>query len=230
MIRCPVCGHENGDFETVCASCKSYLQSKVDTLDLFSSIWGLIHSPRAAFRRIVLSRHKNYVVLLTALLGMAILYSVLWFRNMGRLFSNLFTVLLSGVVAGPPVGLAFAALFTIVMVRLGHLLGGKTTFRGMYAVVAYASVPILLTLVFVFPVEVAIFGLYLFDNNPPPLVINPVLYITLLGLDGLGVLWAWLLLIEGSIIANGFSRGRSVMLALGVFLLTACGAVAVRFL
>ncbi len=230
MIRCPVCGHENGDLETVCVSCKGFLQSKVDTLDLFSSIWGLMHSPRLAFRRIVLSKHKNYVILLTALLGMAILYSVLWFRNMGRIFSGLFGVLLTGIVAGPVVGIVFTVIFTVVMVRLGHLLGGKTTFRVMYAVVAYASVPILLTMVFVFPIEVAIFGIYLFDNNPPPLVINPVLYVMLLGFDALGVLWAWLLLIEGSIIANGFTRLRAVLLALGVFLLTAGGAVVIRYL
>ncbi len=221
MIRCSVCGFENDDLQVVCASCKSYLQSKVDTLDLFSSIWTLIYSPRSAFRRIALSRHKNYVVLLTSLLGMAMAYSILWFKNMGRVFSNLIVLLLSGLVAGPVIGIAFAVVFTLVMVRLGHLLGGKTTFRGMYAVVAYASVPIVMTLVFVFPIEVAIFGQYLFDNNPPPLVINPVLYVTLLGFDTLGVIWAWLLLIEGSIVANGFSRARSVLLALEVLVLTA---------
>jgi len=229
MIRCSVCGQENDDLQVVCVSCKSFLQSKVDTLDLFSSVWVLIHSPRQAFRRIVLSRHKNYVLLLSSLLGMAIVYSVLWFKNMGRLFSNILTLLLTGALIGPAIGLAIAAVFAVLMLRLGRLLGGKPTYRGMYAVVAYASVPIVLTLIFVFPIEIAIFGPYWFDNNPPPLVINPVLYVTLLGFDALGVIWAWLLLIEGSIVANGFSRARSFLLAAAVFLLTAAVVVALRF-
>ena len=230
MIRCSVCGHENDDFSVVCTSCKGFLQTKVDTLDLFQTSWMLIVSPRKAFRRVVLSRHKNYAVFLTSLLGISIVFTVLWFKNLGAYFSSLVTLMGVGLVLGPPVGIAVAVFSSFFLTRIGHLLGGKTTFRAMYGVVAYASVPIILTLVFVFPVEVAIFGRYWFENNPPPLVVNPVVYVTLLGFDALGVLWPWLLVIEGSIVANGFTRMRSVVLVVSLLLITAGVAVGIRFL
>jgi hypothetical protein len=230
MIRCSVCGHENDDLAVVCISCKSYLQTKVDTLDLFQTLWSLIISPRAAFRRIALSRHKNYAFLLSSLLGIALVFTILWFKNLGRLFPNLIVLLLTGLVAGPFVGIAFVSLFCAVMIVLGRLLGGKATRRNTFGVVAYASMPIVLSLVLVFPIEVAIFGLDFFDNNPSPLVIKPFVYVALLGFDSLAVLWSWLLLIEGSIVANGFTRAHSWQLAALVFLLTVAGAYGIRLL
>ena len=230
MIRCSVCGHENDDLSVVCSACKSYIQAKVDTLDLFQTAWDLIVSPHKAFRRIVLSRHKNYGILLTSFLGIAIAFTVFWFKNLGAYFSSLVALLGAGIVLGPPAGILIALASSLFLTRIGRLLGGKTSFRGMYAVVAYASIPIVLTLVFVFPVEVAIFGTYFFGNNPPPLVVNPVVYVTLLGFDALGVLWTWLLVIEGSIVANGLSRARSVILTLSLLLLTAGAAVGLRSL
>jgi hypothetical protein len=220
MIRCTVCGEENDDLSVVCVRCRSFLQSKVDTLDLFHTIWSLMYAPGSAFRRIVLSRNKNYSLLLSSLLGIALVYSVAWFKNLGRTLPNLFGVLAAGFVAGPLAGLLFVFLFSLIMVWLGKVLGGKAVRRNMFAVVAYASFPIVLTLVFVFPIEVAIFGAYLFDNNPPPLVINPAAYVTLLGLDALGVLWSWLLVVEGAIVAHGFTRGRALLLTAMLLALT----------
>jgi len=230
MIRCSVCGHENDDLAVLCVSCKSYLQSKVDTLDLFQTFWTLIISPRTAFRRIALSRHKNYIFLVSSLLGIALAYSVLWFKNLGPSFPNLIILLLSGLLAGPLLGIAFVFLFSAVMILLDRLLGGRATLRTTFGVVAYSAMPIVLSLVLVFPIEVAIFGIDLFDNNPSPLVIKPFIYITLLGFDTLAVLWAWLLLIEGAIVANGFTRARSWELAGLVFLVTVAGVYGLRLL
>ena len=61
MITCSICGVQNDELAVLCSSCKSYLQSKVDSLNLFATIWQLIENPRAAFKKIVLARHKNYV-------------------------------------------------------------------------------------------------------------------------------------------------------------------------
>ena len=77
----------------------------------------------------------------------------------------------------------------------------------------YASVPIVYSLVLVFPIEIAIFGPYFFSDNPPPLVIDPVAYIVLLGFDGAAVLWSLALLIEGTVVVNGFSRVKAAILA-----------------
>ncbi len=71
MIPCTVCGEANDDLATVCTKCHSYLQAKVDTIDLFPTIWGLIERPGPTMKKIVLARHKNYVFVLLMLLGVA---------------------------------------------------------------------------------------------------------------------------------------------------------------
>ena len=229
MITCPVCGTKNDDLALLCSSCRSFLQAKVESLDLFHTIWSLIESPRAAFKRIVLSRHKNYVFLLSSLLGISILYTVLWYKNLGRLFSNVVTLTGTGLVAGPPVGVVFTLVFSAILLRITRTLGGRATLRDTFAVVAYASVPISFALVLVYPIEIAIFGLYFFDRNPPPLVINPVAYLVLLGFDVVTVAWSWLLLVEGTVVANGFVRKRAVLITLAVLALTGLAGYGLRF-
>jgi hypothetical protein len=229
MIKCSICDTENDDFATVCTSCKSYIQSKVDTLNLFATMWQLMESPREAFRRIVLSHHKNYVILLSCLVGTALAYAIFWFKNLGPLFSNLLTLVGSGLLAGPLLGAGFALLASVVLLRTARIFGGRLNLKNTYAVVVYACFPVVLSLVFVFPVEIAIFGQDFFGKNPPPLVINPVVYIVLIGFDVLSVVWSWLLLIEGTRVANGFSRGKTILVSLPVLVLTAACASALSF-
>lgn len=230
MIQCTVCGTENDDLAVLCKNCKSYLQTKVDTLDLFNTIWMLVESPRRAMKRIVLARYKNYVFVLSALLGISLAYTVMWYRNLGKVFNDLFVILLGGLLAGPVAGILFVLLCSMVLAVCARMLGGKATVRNTRAVVAYSAVPIVFALVFVLPVEVAVFGLSFFDNNPSPLVLKPVEYVTLIGLDVLATLWSWVLLVEGIVVANGFTRLKSAMAGLVVLLLTGLLTVGLHLL
>lgn len=228
MIRCTVCGTENDEWVLVCTSCKSYLQRKVDALNLFATIWILIESPRKAFKAIVLAQHKNYVLLLSSLLGFSLAFTVFWFKNVGTQVESLLTLLGLGILVGPPVGVAFVATLGIVIRRLAMVFGGRSTLRNTIAVVAYAGVPVVFTLVFVFPVELAVFGIDFFRTNPHPIVIKPVVYVILVGLDVLGFLWSWLLLIEGTISSNGLPRWKAALVT--VLALLSIGIVALILL
>jgi hypothetical protein len=229
MIACTVCGTQNDEFAPVCVSCKSFLQTKVDNLNLFETLWSLMESPRATFRRIALARHKNYVILLSCLLGMAIVYSVIWFKSLGARVPDFALLMGAGIVAGPPVGVIFTFLFSFLVHRLGRLLGGTGSYRNVRAAAVYASVPVVYSLIFVFPVEIAIFGPYFFSDNPPPLVINPAAYIALLGFDGAAILWSLTLLIEGTVVVNGFGRGKASLVALIMVALTSAALFGLRF-
>ena len=228
MIACTVCGTANDEFAVVCASWKSFLQAKVDNLNLFETLWALMESPRAAFRRIALARNKNYVILLAALSGIACVYAVIWFRTMGPRFPNLAFLVGSGLLAGPPAGILLISVLSVVVHRLGKLLGGHGSYRNVRAVVTYAAVPIVYSLVVVFPVEIALFGTYFFSNNPPPLVINPAAYIVLLGMDGAAVLWSLVLLVEATMVVNGFGRGKALIVTCAVVCLTSLAAFGLR--
>lgn len=211
MIRCSVCGRENDDLAVLCTQCKSYLQSKVDTLDLFGTIWMLIERPRHAMKRVALARYKNYTYFLSALFGIALLYAVMWYRNLAKVYDDLFVLLAAGLLIGPVVGIFIVVLSGFLLTSVARLMRGKATARNMRGVLAYSTVPIALSLVFIFPVEIAIFGRAFFDNNPPPMVIKPLEYVVLVGLDALAVLWSLFLLLEGIGVASGFGRGRSAL-------------------
>jgi hypothetical protein len=186
---------------------------KVDNLNLFETLWSLMESPGAAFRRIALARHKNYVIFLSCLLGIAIVYSVIWLKHLGTRFPDFALLVGLGLVAGPFVGLLFTSLFSILLHGAGRMLGGKGTYRNVRAASVYAAVPIVYALVLVFPIELAIFGPYFFSDNPPPLVINPAAYIVLLGFDGAALVWSLVLLIRGVVVVNGFNRAKAVVMA-----------------
>ena len=230
MISCTVCGAQNDNLAVVCVACKSFLQTKVDNLNLFETLWGLLESPRGTFRRIALARHKNYSLLLSSFLGMGIIYTVFWYKNLGEKFSNLATLVGAGLIAGPFAGLLFVLVFSVLIHRIGRFLGGTGTFRNMHAVTAYASAPIVYAVIFVFPIEIAIFGTYFFGNNPPPLVINPVIYLVLIGFDLVAIVWSWVLLIEGTVVANGLSRGKAFRLTAVMMGMTALAAWGISLL
>ncbi|HUI08810.1 MAG TPA: YIP1 family protein [Bacteroidota bacterium] len=187
-----------------------------------------MESPRAAFRRIALARNKNYVIVLSSLLGIAGVYAVIWLRALGPRFPNLAFLVGAGILAGPPLGIVLVLLLSVLVHRLGRLLGGRGTYRNVRAVVAYAAVPVVYSLVIVFPVEIALFGTYFFSNNPPPLVINPAAYVVLLGMDGAALLWSLALLVEATVVVNGFGRGKALIVASAVICLTSLAAFGLR--
>jgi hypothetical protein len=229
MITCRVCGTENDNLAVICSACKSFLQTKVDNIDLFGTLWKLVESPRAAFKRIVLSQHKNYVFLLSGLFGVSIVYAVFWFKALGDSFANILMLLGAGLIVGPPLGILTVFASSITSVQIVRALGGKATLKNMITVLAYASAPIIFSLVLVFPLEVAIFGLYFFGNNPPPIVIKPVVYVVLLGIEILSVVWFCLLLVVGTMVATGFSRVRSLFILLSNAGLAGLGVLALRY-
>lgn len=216
MVKCPICGTENDTFASVCTSCKAFVQAKVDNLDLFRTIWGLLEAPRSTFRRIGLAREKNYVLALSGLSGIALVYTIMWYRNLGAKIPELLMLLAIGVAAGLVAGIILVMLFAWILTTLGRLAGGKASFRNMRAVTAYALVPVVASLVVIFPLEVAIFGKYFFDANPPPMVMNPIVYLALLAFDAAALLWSFVLLVIGTEVAAGIHRVRSIVVCLAV--------------
>ncbi|HEX9005876.1 MAG TPA: Yip1 family protein [Bacteroidota bacterium] len=191
-------------------------------------MWGLFEAPAATMRRIVIARHKNYVILLSCLFGIALVLGIIWALSLGRQFGGLGPTLAVGVLAGPVAGLLAVVLIGLVVRQVSRLLGGHATMRETLSMVAYAMVPIVISLVLILPIEIAVFGQYLFDNNPPPLVINPPAFIGLVALDVLAVLWAWVLLITGTRVAQRLTRPRAVLSTLAVPALVAIVAEGLR--
>ncbi len=228
MIRCTVCGVENEDLSITCAKCHSFLQAKVDTIDLFSAFWGLIDHPGQTLRRVVLAKQKNYVFILLMLLGIAISLAASSTWKLGRIVPYGWLIA-AGVVGGPLVGILFGILATVVAKSVMRLFGGRGSTRNLRAVLAYGTVPVVFLLVIVYPLEFGIFGQYLFDHNPPPSTLQPVADYVLMALNGLGLLWAVVLYGRGCAIACSVSWWKGIVTAAIVAALAVGGLIGVRW-
>jgi hypothetical protein len=220
-IHCPNCGVENNDLVVVCLRCGSFIQARVPTLDLFDTVWQLIETPRKAMRKIALAVHKNYVILLSSLYGIGLAFFLLWFLNLGEAFNNLLYLLFTAILIGPALGIIHVFFASLIGVLVGRLLRARMRFSNVLSVVAYATVPLNLSIVFLLPIELMTFGLFMFAQNPSPFVIKPTAYIIFMIFDGLAILWSLDLLIVGiRIISNlrflsaAFSAAISASLSL----------------
>jgi hypothetical protein len=188
MIDCPVCGTRNHHLNVVCASCGGFVQGRVENLDLFSTIWKLIEHPRYAFHQIAIARYKNSTIV-PALAGAGFVFAFFWFVRAGDHTSSALNLLLGGLAAGPLVGVVLTVLMSVLLWTALRLARVTVRFRNLYAVLAYSTVPVLLGVIFLLPLEVFTFGRYFFSLNPPPWLLKPVSYYLFVGF-GYGVA-AW---------------------------------------
>lgn len=221
MISCPVCGTGNRELAVTCDSCHGFLQSKTDVLDLFSTVWAVIEQPSRAFRRVALATHKNFVFFLTSLFGISWLFTAMWVTGVGDRVGSLAVIILLGLVAGPPSGLLLLVTLSGVILWIGRKAGGEGTFRNTFAVVAYATLPLCLSLIFVLPVELGIFGSALFGTMPPPSVLKPTIYPVLIGIQGVTVVWFIVLSAMAVSVVHDLRKGKGALIAGGAVLLLA---------
>jgi hypothetical protein len=230
MIACPVCGRSNDDLRTTCIGCGSFLQGRVDVLDLFATLWGLLEAPQRTMKRIALARHKNYTLVLSALFGVGLVLDIAWYKRLAEQFGSLIALVGTAVLAGPPAGLVTVLVVSLLLQRLTRLFGGHATLRNLYATTAFALFPFVAVLVFVVPLEIGIFGLDFFGTNPPPMVIKPVEYSILLALKAIAALYAVFLLIEGTMAANAFAGVKRLPVLLSVIAVVGVCISTVHFL
>ncbi len=213
MIVCPVCKTHNDEYAIRCISCGSYVQDRVPTLDLFSMLWLMIESPAQAFRKIILSEHKNYVLVIGLFLGIAASFILMWAKQSGNSFDNLFPAMAFGTLIGVLLSIPLTLLLTLCIHSVSVLVGGKGKFRESYGVVGWSFVPMIFLVVFVLPLQLAALGLFAFSSNPSAYQVKPVVTIVLLGLEGLLILWSIVLLGIGISMVHRFTLLKSVIMA-----------------
>ncbi|MBA4311347.1 MAG: hypothetical protein C0417_01835 [Chlorobiaceae bacterium] len=197
MIICPVCKTENQHLAINCSQCGGYIQQKIETLDLFSIAWLLIENPKKAFHRIAIATHKNYITFLSAIAGIGLLFSSFWFYKIGDHISSLLQLLGIGISGGLIFGNIFMLLLSIIVWLILKIEKRSVKFRQVFAVSAYSSIPIIISVIVLLPIEILTFGTYYFATNPSPYLLKPFSYIVLLGLDLLFGLWSLILLLIG---------------------------------
>jgi hypothetical protein len=194
MILCPICNNNNHHLSVTCSSCGSYIQTTIDNLDLFSTAWDVIENPKKTFHKIAIAKHKNYGIALSAIAGIAIVFFIFWIIKAAEYTSSLLNFLLAGFVMGPVTGIFSVLIFSLLLIVIIKLSRERIVFRNAFAVVAYALVPVNISVIIILPIEIMTFGLFFFSSNPPPYQLKPVLYYLLLSLDCIFVIWSLLLI------------------------------------
>ncbi len=128
---------------------------------------------------------------------------------------------LSGIVAGPLVLVAFSALFKAMATAQGR----SVSMLNAYAVYSYALVPVLLTVVFIFPLEIVAFGRYFFTAQPTPYSLRPMMYMILVGLDAIFALWSLTLIVQGARVLLDATWGRAILSVAVPLLLLGAGMI-----
>jgi len=197
MIQCPVCNTLNHHLSVVCIKCGSYIQNKIENLDLFSTIWNIIERPGPTFHKIAIAAHKNYTYILSGVTGIGYIFFIFWIVKAGDYTNSLLNFLIAGILIGVPLGIITVVFYCFILIVVSRLLRVKISFRNAQAVIAYAMVPVVISVFIILPIEVMTFGLFFFSKNPSPYIIKPFSYIVLLVLDGLFSLWTLFLLWKG---------------------------------
>lgn len=229
MIRCSICGSQNNDLSVVCSSCKGFLQGRPDALNLFSTMWGLLESPRGTFRQIVLAKHKNYSLILSALFGISLALEIAWYKSLAQTISRTEVILGGALLLGPILGIVVVSIATVLLKKATVPLRGIASYKNLFAALAYATMPMVLSLFFLVPIELAVFGSDFFGVNPPPMLIKPLEYQVLMVLKGIVVLYSLYLVVEATLAANAFARRRFLTVLLLVSGMAGAGVLALHY-
>ncbi len=230
MIVCPICGNGNHHLADTCVSCGSFLQTRVENLDLFSTLGRLIESPRKTFHVIGVARHKNYATMLAMAAGWPLLFTVFWAASAGEYAPSFLHLLVAGIATGPFFGLLCTLLLAVALFLVGRCFRVRVGFRNSVAMAAYAATPMLFVLLFLLPVVFLSFGLYFFTKAPSPQVLRPFSFYAITALGGASYAWYFLLAVLSLRAIGGAAWWRAfAVAALSFGVLTGAIIAAVRW-
>ncbi|MGE5400821.1 MAG: Yip1 family protein [Ignavibacteriales bacterium] len=228
VITCKNCNNENPYFSFICKSCSSYLRERVVNIDLWYTIGQLVESPTKAFSQIIHAEHKNFIFFLSFLMGIkffvnSLILSEPVFKG-GNIFSNISPVFGMSVIGFFLVIVLFSYAFT----AFTKILKVKTRFKDNLSVFIYSQTPIIFSLVFLLPVELVLFGGFLFSANPSPFLLKPTPALVLSIMELIMFLWAVILGFAATYTATR-SKVYSIIVTLTLnlllmgFMLLTCG-------
>jgi len=209
IIICKSCGTENPYYEVICSNCHAYLRERIFNIDLWNTIEQLIETPVKAFRRIIQSEHKNFISLIFIfavfkLFISSIFLSLALFKNEQPL--NLFSIRFIFFAGGMLFLLLILSLLLLLVLKGG---GIKSRFKDLFALLTFSLLPYSFAAIILFPVELIIFGNYLFSVNPSPFIVKSFFAWVLVSLEVLLILWSIFLTVTGT-----FAQTKSIRFSL----------------
>jgi hypothetical protein len=210
-VKCKKCNHINPPYKNICTECKSYLRERVVNIDLWNTILLIIEEPVKAFRQIIFSEHKNFIVFLTFFISLKNLIIARFISvpelgvngaSVSLIFSLILMILITTVLTS-----SFSFIQNILYSRKNITL----RFQDFYAVNVYSFIPYLFGLIFIFPVELIVLGGDIFSNNPYSFQIKPLISYILIGVELITIIWSFFLIFK-SILVVSEKKNFSILL------------------
>jgi hypothetical protein len=198
VLICKSCGTENPYYEVICSNCHSYLRDKIFNIDLWKIVEQLIETPVKAFRRIIQSEHKNFISLIFIFAAFKLFISSIFISL--ALFKNehVLNLFISRLVLFAGGMLSLILIFSLLLLLVLKGSGIKARYKDLFALLTFSLMPYSFAAIILFPIELIIFGNYLFSVNPSPFIIKSFFAWVLLSLEVLLLLWSIFLTITGT--------------------------------
>lgn len=212
-VKCKKCSHINPPYKNICTECKSYLRERIVNIDLWNTILLIIEEPAKAFRQIIFSEHKNFIIFLTFFISLKNLIITRFISvpelgvngaSVSLIFSLILMILITTVLTS-----SFSFIQNILYSRKNITL----RFQDLYAVNLYSFIPYLFGLIFIFPVELIVLGGDIFSNNPYSFQIKPLISYILIGVEVITIIWSFFLIFK-SILVVSEKKNFSILLTL----------------
>lgn len=189
-VVCNNCKQENPFFGLTCRNCKSYLRDRVYNIDLGKVLARLIESPSEGFKQIIFAEHKNFIVFIILLAALKFEIDSIFITISSGNGTGFLTNFILNYFVSLGLVLSVLLLFSFLLKEIGKSLGYETRFKDNFSIITYSFVPHIFALAILFPVELIMFGEYLFSTNPSPFVLKEFIAYTLLVLELLIITWS----------------------------------------
>ena len=190
---CSNCSAENPPYAYICNNCNSFIRERVFNIDLWNVIGLLIESPKKAFELIVFSEHKNYISFLLIFIASKMLVNTRFISLISLGSFNPTTSLYLSYLIILGILVVYLILFSICFTFINKIIQITTRFRDNFAVLTYSLLPNVFGIIFLFIIELVVFGEYLFSINPTPFVIKGITAYLFAGAEILLIGWSILL-------------------------------------
>jgi hypothetical protein len=192
-ITCSNCSDENPPYAYTCKNCNSFLRERVFNIDLWNVIGLMIEAPKKAFELIIFSEHKNYITFLLIFIAIKLLINTRFISLISLGTFNPSTSLYLSYLIVLGILLVYLILFSICFTLINRSLQISTRLWDNFALLTYSLLPNVFGIIFLFIIELVVFGEYLFSINPTPFVIKGIIAYIFAGAELLLIIWSVLL-------------------------------------
>ncbi|MFB3056857.1 MAG: YIP1 family protein, partial [Ignavibacteriaceae bacterium] len=156
----------------------------------------MIESPKKAFELIVFSEHKNFISFLLIFIAIKLLVNTRFISLISLGTYNPTTSLYLSYLMVFGILVVYLILFSFCFTFINKLLHITTRFRDNFAVLTYSLLPNVFGIIFLFIIELVVFGEYLFSINPTPFVIKGITAYLFVAAEVLLIAWSVILTLK----------------------------------